>query len=146
MSIYDCLQRAVASGELSPIHAAQARHNYTELRRRYEDLYPPHQAAALAKADLKQATQKAKAARLHSVVAQLVSMRRIREEILRAPDMAVAIRNLIEHSEWNGSTSESVRSIQEGLQGQVAAKINEVLEEFKTNVTGKASQIGRAHV
>lgn len=136
-NIADCLQSAVAAGELNPVRANEARAAFRELEARYRQIMPAAQAAASAAADLKEATSKARRARFHTALAQLQALRRLKAAVLSAPDPAVALRNLLEWSEGSGHTGESVHSLTEAYQGRINAIIQDVLREHRPGVVGE---------
>lgn len=137
-SIYDCIQRAVDAKELNPVRGRAAQAQYDQLVARYADKYPQAQAQAMAAADLKEATRRAARSRYHAVVNQLQAMRRLTAAIEQAPDPALAIRQLLEHSEGSGFTGESVRSLTEAYNASIAAGLSEVLEKTGLNVVGNS--------
>ncbi len=137
-SIADCIQRAVDAKELNPVRAQAAQGLYDQLVTRYEQIMPRPAAEASAAADLKEATRKAARSRFHAVVNQLQAMRRLKAQILTAPDPALALRNLLEFSEGSGFTGESIRSLTEALTDSINAGLAEVLERTGLNVVGNS--------
>ena len=110
-NIHDCLNRAVQGGELDQTRAAQEAGEYDQLVARYETIMPRHQAEAAALADRKEATKRQARSRRHMVLNQLQTMRRLHALVSEAPDPALALRDLIEHSENSGFTGESIESL-----------------------------------
>ena len=135
-NMHDCLQRAIQQGTLNAVRGNQALTAYQQLFDRYRTIMSDPQAHASAAADLRKATSTKAAARRHTVLHQLQTMRRIDHLIKTSPDPALAIRNLLEHSEGSGFKGESVRSLQEAYEGMINATIAEVLEATGLNVTG----------
>ncbi|MGR3822861.1 MAG: hypothetical protein ACU0A5_09830, partial [Salipiger marinus] len=127
-NIHDCLDRAVQGGELDSTRATEAAREFDQLMARYETVMPPHQAEAAALADLKEATRKQARSRRHAVINQLQGMRRLHTLISDAPDPALALRDLIEHSENSGFRGESVESVRRALVRSVNHGIRDVLK------------------
>ncbi|WP_101339724.1 hypothetical protein [Cereibacter azotoformans] len=138
MNLHDCLQRAMDFGEIDRARGVALQGQYDQLRTRYETMMGPAAAAARAAADLKEAFRKAKTSRFHKVVNQLQAMRRLRAQIEQAPDPAVALRNLLEHSDGSGYTGESVRSISEAYEASINAGLRDALEAVGLNVIGSS--------
>lgn len=139
-NIHDCLQRAVDAGELDRIRASEARSEYEQLVDRYSQVMPRHQAEATAVLHLKEATQRAQRSRRHAVLNQLQSMTRLKALIEGAPDPAVALRNLLEHSDGSGFTGESVASLSEAMIRSVNAGLKDVLASVNRNLIGNQRQ------
>lgn len=137
-SIHDCIQRAIDAKDLNPVLGRAAQSQYDQLVARYEQIMTPHQAAASAAADLKEATRKAARSRFHAVVNQLQAMRRLQAQVAGAPDPALALRNLIEWSEGSGFSGESIRSLTEAYVASVNAGLTEVLDRIGLNMVGSS--------
>lgn len=137
-NLHDCLQRAIDFGEIDKIRGVDLQDRYDQLLARYQTKMSSGEAAVRASADLKTAFAKDKTSRFHKVVNQLQAMRRLRAQIEQAPDPAVALRNLLEHSEGSGYTGESVRSLTEAYEVSIYAGIRETLEKAGLNVTGSS--------
>lgn len=135
-NIHDCIETGIRLGEVDEARGREAQSAYAQLRDRYATRYGEAQAAAMAAKDVKEATAKAARQRFHKVVNQLQTMRRIRALIEQSPDPAVAIRNLLEHSEGSGFTGEAVKSLAEGYKDSINFTIRQVLEKVGLNVTG----------
>lgn len=135
-NMHDCLRRAIQQGTLDYTRGNEALKAYDQLVDRYRTIMGEDQAHARAAADLRKATSTKAAARRHTVLHQLQSMRRIDHLIKTSPDPAVALRNLLEHSEGSGFKGESVRSLQEAYESMINASINEVLEKTGLKITG----------
>ncbi|SDI56222.1 hypothetical protein [Salipiger marinus] len=135
-NIHDCLDRAVQGGELDSTRATEAAREFDQLMARYETVMPPHQAEAAALADLKEATRKQARSRRHAVINQLQGMRRLHTLISDAPDPALALRDLIEHSENSGFRGESVESVRRALVRSVNHGIRDVLKSTGRNLLG----------
>ncbi len=135
-NIHDCLQRAVDAGELDKVRAAEAAGQFDQLVARYEGSMPRHQAEARAAADLKEATSAAAARRYHAVINQLQAMRRIDALIGGAKDPALALRQLIEHSEGSGFTGESVSSLHKAMVKDINAGMHVVLKRHGQTILG----------
>lgn len=139
-NIHDCLGAAQRAGTIGAVRANQARAVHQGLVARYERIMPLHQAQALAAADLKEATRRAARGRYHAVVNQLQAMRRLKAAMDGASDPAVALRNLLEHSEdaaAAGYTGESVKTVAAAYRAQANAMIAEVLERHSLDLTGR---------
>lgn len=135
-NMHDCLDRALAAGEIEAGRVSEAKSLYDQLVERYVTDMPRHQAEARAGADLKEASRKAARVRFHAVVNQLQSMRRLRAQIEAAPDPGVAVRNLIERSDGSGFKGESVRSVQEALTKWINWRLKSLLSEHSVNLVG----------
>ncbi|MGY9049821.1 MAG: hypothetical protein ACKVKF_22950, partial [Rhodobacterales bacterium] len=109
-----------------------------QLVARYSDMMPRHQAEAAALADLKEATSRQARSRRHAVINQLQSMRRLNALISEAPDPALALRDLIEHSENSGFRGESVESIHRAIVQSVNHGLRDVLRETSRNLLGNS--------
>lgn len=136
-NMHDCLDRALAAGEVESGRVFEAKSLYDQLVERYASQMPRHQAEARAAADLKEATRSKARARHHTVLNQLQTMRRLKAQIEAAPDPGVALKNLIEHSEGSGATSESVRSLKDGMIRWVNWRLNALLSEHSRNLIGQ---------
>lgn len=134
----DCIARGMDFGEIDKARGLAAQDAYQQLLARYSASMNPARAAILAAKDLKEATAKAKTARYHKTVNQLQTMRRLHEQIMTAPDPAVALRNLIEWSEGSGFKGESVGSLTAAYQNSINADIYEVLQTVGLNVASKS--------
>lgn len=137
-NIHDCIQRAVTGGHLPAAHGQAAQGIYQQLVDRYADLYPLHQAQAMAAKDLKLATRKNARKRFHTAINQLQSMRRIRGMIEQSDNPARTIRNLMEHSPDSASPTESVRYMAEAYQARVRQIMFEVLNETGMDKLGRS--------
>jgi hypothetical protein len=137
-SMADCIARGMDFGEIDRARGIAAQDQYQQLLARYSTIMPPGQAARAAAKDLKEATAKASRARYHKVVNQLQAMRRIKDLIESSPDPAVAIRNLLEHSDGSGFRGESVKSLTEAFEASINAGIAQVLELVGLNVVGSS--------
>lgn len=135
-NIHDCLNRAVQGGGLNQAHARAAAREYDQLLERYETIMPPHAAKQAALDDLKEATRRAKTSRRHMVLNQLQAMRRLSQAINTAPDPALALRDLVEHSETSGVTTESVASLQRALVRSINHGIRDTLAQTNRNLLG----------
>lgn len=135
-NIHDCIETGIRLGEVDEGRARDAQSAYRQLAERYATKYGPAQAAALAAKDIKEATAKAARQRFHKVVNQLQTMRRIRALIEQSPDPALAIRNLLEHSEGSGFTGKSVKSLAEAYRDSINFTLRDVLAKVGLNVTG----------
>lgn len=134
----DCIQAAVSRGELNPATARDWIENLDQMTRRYESSLPPHAAAAVAAADLAQATKAAQRRRFHAVLNQVQAMRRIATLIEDAPNRAVAVRNLLEWSPGSGFEGESVVKLAESYREMAHSAMREVLAEVGLNVLGRS--------
>ncbi len=133
----ECIDAAVAAGEMDEVRATEARREYTRLRDKYQGFgMTPGQAAARASADLKEAVSKAAKSRFHKVVAQLEAMRRIRALVEDTPDPSLALTGFLRQAEGHGFKGESVQSLTEAYEDMIRAKAAEVLKEVGLNVTG----------
>ncbi|PIL20551.1 hypothetical protein P775_08455 [Puniceibacterium antarcticum] len=137
-NIHDCLDAAVKGGQLDQTRAAEAGREYDQLLARFEDIMPRHQAEAAALATLKEATSKQARSRRHTVINQLQSMRRLHALISEAPDPALALRDLIEHSETSRFTGESIESLQRAIIKSVNAGIYDALKATGRNLLGES--------
>ncbi|WP_226783196.1 hypothetical protein [Oceaniglobus trochenteri] len=135
-NMHDCLQRAVDAGRLDKVRAREAGNRFDQLVARYETTMPRHQAEARAAADLKEATSAAATRRHHAVINQLQSMRRIDGLIRGAKDPALALRQLIEHSEGSGFAGESVSSLNKAMVKDINAGMRRVLERHGQTIAG----------
>lgn len=136
-NIHDCLGRAVEAGELDKTRAKAAQTEYERLVARYESIMPPAQAEAIALADLKEATRRQARSRRHTVLAQLQTMTRMQKMIGDAPDPALAIRDLIEHSETSGWTGESIQSLANAYITSVNHGIRDALAATSRDLLGR---------
>lgn len=136
-NIHDCLGRAVDGGELDKTRAREAAREYDRLLARYETIMPRHQAEATALADLKEATKRQARSRRHTVLAQLQTMTRLKTLIEDAPDPALAIRDLLEHSETSGFTGESVQSLSNAYIQSVNYGIRDALAATSRDLLGR---------
>jgi hypothetical protein len=134
----DCLQRAIDAGDLDATRGNDAISAYRQLVDRYRTIMSQAQAEARASADLRAATSHKVAARRHKVLNQLQAQRRIKHLIETSRDPAIALRNLIEHSEGSGFKGESIRSLREAYEEQINATIAEVLQQTGLNVIGRS--------
>lgn len=134
----DCITRAMDFGELDRQRGIDVLNQYEQLVARYRTTMGDAQARAAAAADVKAGMKAATVQRRHKVINQLQTMRRIQQQISRAPDPAIALRNLLEYSEGSGWKGESVRSIMEAYQTSIAAGLNEVLQKVGLNVVGSS--------
>lgn len=139
-NIHDCLQRAVDAGELDQARANAAKSEFDQLVERYNQAMPRHQAEATAALHLKEATRKAQRSRRHAVLNQLQSMTRLRSLIESAPDPAIALRNLLEHSEGSGFAGESVQSLSNAMIRSVNAGLADVVRATGRNIIGNNRQ------
>lgn len=135
-NIHDCLDRAVAGGELPKAHAAAAKSEFDQLVARYETIMPRHQAEARAARDLKEATKRGRRARRHAVLNQLQAMARIEAFMKEAPDLVSAVQSLVFHVEGGGFTGESVYSVAQALRRSVAGNLAEVVKEINQTMIG----------
>lgn len=139
-NIHDCLGIAQRAGTISAGRAAAARTQFRDLVARYETIMPTHQAQAAAAADLKEATQRAARSRYHAVVNQLQAARRLKSIIEQSADPAIALRNLIEHSDnaaQEGFRGETVRSLAQAYVEHANGMIADVLRKHGLNVAGQ---------
>lgn len=137
-NLHDCLDTAVQGGELSKDRAAAAGTEFDQLAARYEQAMPRHQAELAAATDLKEATKRSRRSRRHSVVNQLQAMRRIQSQIAASPDPALALRNIVEHSEGSGFVGESIQSVSNAMIKSVNAGLNDVLKAVSRNLIGNS--------
>ncbi|GGF73679.1 hypothetical protein SAMN05216376_111119 [Mameliella alba] len=137
-NIHDCLDRAVEDGELDKTRADEAAREYDQLLARYESVMPGPAAEAAALADLKEATRRQARSRRHTVLNQLQAMRRLTTLIGDAPDPALAIRDLIEHSETSGFAGESIRSLSDAYIQSVNFGIQDALTATGRDVLGRS--------
>ncbi|MEO1024022.1 MAG: hypothetical protein AAFX07_00530 [Pseudomonadota bacterium] len=135
-NMHDCLDSALAAGEIEGQRVEEAQNLFEQLVRRYSSEMPLHQAEASAAADLKEASRKAARSRHHAVLNQLQAMRRLKVQIENASDPGIALRNLVERSDGSGFTGESVRSVKDALTGMVNSRLREMLREHSRNLVG----------
>lgn len=137
-NIHDCLARAVEAGELNKEHAEAAASEFDQLVARYEQAMPRHQAEVSARADLKEATSKARRSRRHMVLNQLQTLRRIKVLLTEANDPSKAILDMFETTPSSGFKGENVRFIQEAIQARMRHDMQEFLEKAGVGVTGRS--------
>ena len=137
-NIHDCLARAVDAGELKQDHAEAAASEFDQLVARYEQAMPRHQAEVSARADLKEATSKARRSRRHMVLNQLQTLQRIKALLTEATDPSKAILDMFETTPGSGFKGENVRFIQEAIQARIRNDMREFLEQTGVGVLGKS--------
>lgn len=137
-NMHDCLENALAAGAAPAGQVRQAQSEFNQLVERYRTEMSPQEAQARAGADLKEATSRSLRSRRHAVLAQLQAIRRIDAAMAKAPDPAVALRNMIEASPGSGYTGESVASIERGLTKWINGRLNGFLERSGINMLGNS--------
>lgn len=135
-NIADCIDAAVAGGELDKARGDAAKAVANELYERYRTVMPDHQAKILAKKDLGQATRRAARSRFHAVVNQLQTMRRINALIGQSDRPDLFLQSLVEFVEGSGYAGESVASLQRAYVSDINANLNEFLKKAGMRVTG----------
>ena len=129
-NMHDCIDAAVASGEVKDrTRAEAAKRVYTELFERYRSAMPDAQAAILAKKDLGEATRRARNARFHAVTNQLQTMRRITALVGNSDRPDLALQSLVEFVEGSGFDGESVASLTRAYTTSINAGIEEFLKQ-----------------
>ena len=137
-NIHDCLRRAVDAGELNKEHAEAAASEFDQLVARYEQAMPRHQAEVSARADLKEATSRARRSRRHMVLNQLQSLRRMKALLTEANNPHKAVLDMFETVPGSGFKGENVRFLQDALQARIRHDLREFLEETGIGVMGKS--------
>lgn len=137
-NIADCIDTAVAGGELSQDKAEAAKAVYADLLERYSSIMPDHQAKALAQKDLREATKKAARSRFHAVVNQLQTMRRISAVLSKSNRPDLHLQSLVEYVEGSGYTGESVASIQRAYVTDINAKLRDFLAATGNDLLGRS--------
>jgi hypothetical protein len=137
-NIHDCLARAVEAGELNKEHAEAAASEFDQLVARYEQAMPRHQAEVSARANLKEATSKARRSRRHMVLNQLQTLQRIKALLTEARDPSKAILDMFETTPNSAFKGENVRFIQEAIQARMRHDMQEFLEKAGVGVTGRS--------
>lgn len=137
-NIADCIDNAVAGGELARDKGEAAKAVFNDLVERYRDVMPETQARMLAAKDLRIATQRAARSRFHAVVNQLQTMRRINAALANADRPDLFLQSLVEYVEGSGYTGESVASLHRGYVSSINAGLNEFLKTSGVNVLGRS--------
>ena len=137
-SLYDCIETAKNAGAITSARARATQSEFVQLVERYRTAMPLPQAQAKAAADLKEAFRRRRTSRRAAVLAQLQAQTRIKTLIERAPDPAVAVRNMIEHSDGSGWAGESLHGLARGMERWVNGRINGFLRSAGTNVIGNS--------
>ena len=136
-SMADCLQTALAAGEVDRSLAEAKLAELEELTARYAREMPQEAAEAAAAADLREATRRAARSRRRAVIAELQTRRRIDAALARAPHPDVAIRNMVEASEGSGYRGESLKSVSAAMQRRVNGNLAAFLKAAGLNVLGR---------
>lgn len=137
-NIHDCLARAVDAGELNKDHADAAASEFDQLVARYEQAMPRHQAEVTARAQLKEATSRARRSRRHAVLNQLQTLHRIKTLLNKVKDPSKAILDMFETTPGSGFEGENVRFMQDAIQARIRTDIREFLEQAGLNVLGNS--------
>lgn len=135
-SLYDCIETAKNARAITSARARATQSEFVQLVERYRTAMPLSQAQAKAAADLKEAFRRRRTSRRAAVLAQLQAQTRIKTMIERAPDPAVAVRNMVEHSDGSGWAGESLHGLARGMERWVNGRLNGFLRSTGTNVIG----------
>lgn len=126
-NISDCIDNAVAGGELKREKGEAAKAVLNDLIERYSAVMPDAQARALAQKDLGQATRRAARSRFHMVVNQLQTMRRLAAALQASDRPDLHLQSLVENVEGSGYKGESVVSLQRAYITSINAGIRDFL-------------------
>ena len=133
-SLFTCLDRAVAGGDLDEVRAQEAAKEFAALADRYATAMPRAQAEAQALRDLAEATRRSARSRRHAVINQLQSMVRIRDVVLNSRHPGRAVQQMLEGLATDGARTESVRWVHDALKSQWRFELNDMLTDTGTNV------------
>ncbi|WP_422050136.1 hypothetical protein [Shimia sp.] len=137
-NLHDCIQRAIDAKELDTTRGQEIQSQFSQLVERYNQAMPRHQAEATAAEHLKEASRAQQLSRQHKVLSQLQTMVRLKHLVDKADDPAIALRNLVEHSEGSGFEGEGIQALSAALIKSVNSGLNEVLRETGRNVFGNS--------
>lgn len=139
MSLYDCIQRAIDSGDLPPKRAREAQALFTERLQAHASAGPA--AANLAAEDVWLTLRRQHIRRKRQVLMQADAQLRILDQVTRhrEPDgswnAASALRQLVE---WGQSaTHQSVEGIRQALEGSYLRDIGEFIADHQRNIFGR---------
>lgn len=140
-NMHDCLDRAVAAGELDKDRAAAAKSRYDEIVADYtRSGMPVHQAQALAAQDLRTATKAATAAKAHSTIARLMAMRKLKQIIETAERPEKALLDLVENKPDSTTRTENIHWITRARQAQLRHELEGLLREAGLDAFGNSRQ------
>lgn len=133
-NIHDCLDLAVQGGGLSRSHADQAKVEYDQLVARYETVMPRHQAEVTARANLKEATSRARRSRRHMVLNQLQTLQRIKSLLGDMNDPSKAVLDMFETTPGSAYKGQNFEFSWRSIRARIRHDLREALEEVGTNV------------
>lgn len=139
-NIHDCLQNAMAGGELDAIRGREAQKEFDQLVARYGQSMPRAQAEATAAAHLKEASRASALSRRHKVLAQLQTQVRIKAAIDAADDPSRVLGLLLEYDAGAagiGYRGESVRSVMDAYIRSFNNDIQTALRATGRTLTGR---------
>lgn len=137
-NLHDCIQRAIDAKELDTTRGREIQNKFDQLVERYSQAMPIHQAEATAAKHLKEASRAQQLSRQHKVLSQLQTMVRLKHLVESADDPAIALRNLIEHSEGSGFGGEGIQALSAAIIKSVNAGLNDVLRATSRNLVGNS--------
>lgn len=138
-NIHDCLQRAIDSGDIARSQGEAAQTEYQQLVARFSSSLPPAQAQAEAARVLREVTEANARRKRHTVIHQLQTMVRLKDQIEGATDPAKALKLLLEFdggARAAGFTGESVRSLQDALVKSAMWGIRDTLRAVGPKLSG----------
>lgn len=142
MTMKDCIDEAVAAGEMDAARAAEAKGLFDELEAELRASMGPESAAATAARETYERLQAEMTERARQKLLSAMTQRRILADLAAADDMAEAAMRLIDASGGVGR-SNAAEQIRKVVRGRAHARMNEVLATFRRNLVGQVRNKAR---